>query len=253
MNALLSAEAAEKDTTWKFRSVLCGSFRRDRLGLLAAYERLTDATQVLSPVGLDFLEPGVEFVRLPGEEDETVESIESRHLKQITEADMVWLHAPNGYVGTSASLELGHARALGIPVFSSEAPTDETLRSYVQVVRDPETAAKSLEALPGFGLGALQSYYRRTAERRGWASESAQDTLLLLTEELGELARAVRKSRGLARDHAYNHQDVASELADVQLYLVHLASVLGVDLGDAVTSKEKLNEQRFRTRRGRAA
>jgi NTP pyrophosphatase (non-canonical NTP hydrolase) len=85
------------------------------------------------------------------------------------------------------------------------------------------------------------------ARRRGWDDESARDTMLLLTEEIGELARAVRKHEGLKRDHAYD-TDIAEELADVQLYLLHLASIQKIDLGDAVTAKETHNEKRFRTR-----
>jgi NTP pyrophosphatase (non-canonical NTP hydrolase) len=38
---------------------------------------------------------------------------------------------------------------------------------------------------------------------------------------------------------------VKDELADVLMYLVRLASVLGVDLNEAVTSKLALNGQKY--------
>ena len=41
-------------------------------------------------------------------------------------------------------------------------------------------------------LTELQQYYQQKAEERGFDDETAQDTLLLMIEELGELARAVR-------------------------------------------------------------
>ena len=70
--------------------------------------------------------------------------------------------------------------------------------------------------------------------------------MLLLTEEIGELARAIRKSEGLKRDAGYNDVGLLDELADVQLYLVHLANSLGVSLDEAVNQKETKNDERFR-------
>lgn len=233
-------------------AVLCGSFRRDRDGLAESYRRLREHTQLLSPAGLDFLDSDAEFVRLPDEADETVGTVEGRHLAAITAADYVWLHAPDGYVGRSASFEVGHAQALGIPILSDRAPTDAALAAFVTVVGGPEDVPAALRALPGHGLRALQTYYGRVAARRGWESETAQDTLLLLTEELGELARAVRRASGIARDGEWSSDTIAAEIADVQLYVVHLANVLGVDLAAAVTAKEAINAARA-TRRETAA
>lgn len=156
----------------------------------------------------------------------------------------MWLHVPDGYVGISAALEMGHARALGIPVFAATPPKDQTLGAYVTLVSSPTEVAGALVTAPGNGHTGLQAYYARVAARRGWDGESPRDTLLLLTEELGELARAVRKRDGLQRDSAYPVTDVADEVADVALYVVHLANTLGVDLAEAVTRKEHANEAR---------
>ncbi|CAN5452012.1 hypothetical protein BH10ACT7_BH10ACT7_25080 [soil metagenome] len=229
------------------RVVLCGSYRRDREGLEKAFDELRADYALLSPASLDFVDPGAEFVRLIDEFDKSVLDVESNHLRAIAEADFVWLHDPEGYVGSSATMELGHARALGIPVFASERPGDETIAAFVTVVDSPRDVSREFKASPGHGLSALQSYYRRTAERRGWAGESARDTMLLITEEIGELARAVRKSEGLARDGGYDGVSAAEEIADVQLYLVHLANALGVDLATAVSDKERINAERHAT------
>ena len=70
--------------------------------------------------------------------------------------------------------------------------------------------------------------------------------MLLLTEEIGELARAIRKDAGLNRDKDYNNVSILDELADVQLYLVHLANNLNVNLADAVTQKETKNDARHK-------
>jgi hypothetical protein len=49
------------------------------------------------------------------------------------------LVCPDGYVGQSASMEVGFAAAVGVPIFASQAPSDLTLRQYVGIV--PSLAA----------------------------------------------------------------------------------------------------------------
>ena len=239
---------AESRSADRLRVVLCGSFRREPDALNLVFRELGKHYAVLSPASLGFVDPGADFVRLANELEESIDSIEGRHLSAISQADFVWLHCPAGYVGPSAALELGHAKALGIPVLSSEVPEDQTLAAFVVVVDGPRAAENALQVDPGSGLVALQSYYRRTAARRGWSNESARDTLLLITEEVGELARAVRKAEGLSRSGGYAGVDAAEELADVQLYLVHLANALGIDLATAVSDKERINEERHSQR-----
>ncbi|HZN13648.1 MAG TPA: MazG nucleotide pyrophosphohydrolase domain-containing protein [Acidimicrobiales bacterium] len=227
---------------------ICGSFHQDAEGLRVAISSLKRRFDVLSPSGLDFVDPAAQFVRLPAEVRESEHDIEERHLEAMREADLVWLHAPDGYVGTSAAMELGVAAALGIPVFATAAPGDVALVSRVVVVDDPaDIDLALLEAVgqPGRGIDRLQRYYRRTAERRGWAGETARDTLLLITEEVGELAQALRHLEALPMRSPDAVADVGAELADVQLYLVHLANAMGLTLADAVTAKERVNAQRF--------
>ncbi|MEA2647077.1 MAG: hypothetical protein QOE92_2160, partial [Chloroflexota bacterium] len=207
-------------------AVLCGSYRRDRPGLEQTFASLTLHYNVLSPIAIDFVDPQATFVRLRGERNEAEDAIEKRHLQALTAADFMWLFCPNGYVGTSAALEVGYAHAAGVPVLSDCSPEDPVLAAMVTVVETISTAWEVLEPNPGQGLAALQKYYSRIAERRGWAAESPRDTLLLLTEELGEVARAVRQQAGLARDGGYGAITVGHELADLQLYLVHLATAL---------------------------
>jgi NTP pyrophosphatase (non-canonical NTP hydrolase) len=228
-------------------AVLSGTFRRSRDALRDVFEALCEHYLVLSPRSLDWVNPDDPFVKAAQEEDEPPASIERRHLEAIRQADFVWLFAPDGYVGSSAAMEVGFAHAAGIPVLTDQLPTDDAMASLVQVVPggvDDVEAALSPD--PGQGLAALQEYYKRMAARRGWDEESPRDTLLLITEELGELARAVRNAEGLARDGGFGAGvgHVGDELADVQLYLVHLASALGVDLAAAVTEKELVNARR---------
>lgn len=233
----------------RLRVVLCGSFRREPRQLRTTFAELQSVFEVLSPISVDFVNPDDAFVRLAHERHEPEASVEQRHLDALTEADFVWLHCPNGYLGISAAFELGHAVSLGIPIFTDTAPTETVYRSWVTVVESPADVELPQDLKqPGSGLRALQHYYERAAARRGWSGESPQDTLLLMTEEMGELARAVRKMTGLARDGDWDGQDVAEELADIQLYTVHLATSLGIDLASAVTAKERVNAKRVADR-----
>ena len=68
--------------------------------------------------------------------------------------------------------------------------------------------------------------------------EDAEECLQLLEGEITEL-RAAAATAGPAS------REAVLEMADVQLYLVHLANIVGADLGQAVADKEQVNTQRF--------
>jgi NTP pyrophosphatase (non-canonical NTP hydrolase) len=235
------AEASRGDEEG-LRAVVCGSFRRDPEALQREYRELQEAgCAVISPVDLDFVAEIDGFVYGRDDRGKSSSEIEGHHLQAMEKADLVWLHCPDGYVGTSAAMELGFARAMGIRVFASGRPDDVTLSDLVWIGGSPQAAVAAVQRdigeAPSDALLALQSYYARAARERGWAGESARQTLDLLRGEIGELEEALDE----AADEA-----AALELADVQLYVVHLANVLGVELGDAVRAKERINADRFR-------
>lgn len=87
---------------------------------------------MLSPRRLRF-DDG-EFVRDAAEAGLAVREIEVMHLTAIAQADFIWLHAPEGHVGTSAALEIGYALAHRIPIFTRTTPSDVMLREFVMVV-----------------------------------------------------------------------------------------------------------------------
>lgn len=234
----------------RLKIAICGSFRRDPEGLRAVHRKFLDAgATVLSPVDPAFIHEEDGFVYAAHEVGERAARVEERHIRAMLEADFVWLYAPDGYVGSSAAMELGFAHALGVPVYCDRPPTDAVFSDLVKIVAAPEEAVAArtprvaAQDAPTRSLGALQEYYRRAAADRGWSDETPQDTLLLLSEELGELARALRKTRNGRVESA--GEDPALELADVALYVVHLANVLAIDLGRAVLAKEQINAERF--------
>lgn len=125
------------------RVVISGTFRRDRLGLERLYhELISTGCQVLSPRRIEFDDE--EFVRDVAEKRLSVKAIEDNHLVALEQSDMMWLHAPDGYVGISGAFEVGYALAKGIPVFSSQNVKDVALREYIQVVPSVFAAKTSL-------------------------------------------------------------------------------------------------------------
>ena len=66
-----------------------------------------------------------------------------------------------------------------------------------------------------------------------------------MVEEVGELARAIRKKGNLKRHGRPIREDEGLELADVFIYVIHLANVLGVNLSQVVKQKELLNIEKL--------
>lgn len=91
-------------------------------------------------------------------------------------------------------------------------------------------------------LGELQTYVNTMIDVRGFSKETEQEVMLLLTEEMGELAKEVRKSIGYKLDtRAEKKAHTGEEIADVFLYLLALCRLTGDDLLQSVIEKEKIN------------
>ncbi|HEX7959430.1 MAG TPA: MazG nucleotide pyrophosphohydrolase domain-containing protein [Terriglobales bacterium] len=236
--------------------VVSGSYKRAVLALARDFAELTGlGCAILSPSTVDFVKTVEGFAYTRDDVGKTPRQIENQHLRAIAHADFIWLHAPEGYVGLSGALEVGFAEACGVPVFSRDVPTDVTIREFVRRVESPlsalravmPAAAQRLTPATFAALDHMQSYYNEMALRRGYSRESIRDVVLLMTEEVGELARAVRKAVNLPRHGEPISKSVSDELADVFLYVLHLANVAGINLGDAVHDKEVQNAQRSGT------
>jgi NTP pyrophosphatase (non-canonical NTP hydrolase) len=250
-----SARKAPKlaGATREAKIVLSGSYRKDVEGLRRTYEAFKDLKcQVLSPTNIRVTREIDGFVFMEGEETQSPDAIELRHLDAIQESQFMWLHAPSGYVGTSAALEVGFAHAIGVPVFCQESLTDSILQGFVNTVSSPEQVVEmvqqSLLPIPRPAITGFQHYYQRVAIERGYWSEGARDCLLLMIEEVGELARSIRKDEGLVRHGRTATSATGTELADVFLYVVHMANILGIDLSTSVQEKEMINLRRFLSR-----
>jgi NTP pyrophosphatase (non-canonical NTP hydrolase) len=98
---------------------------------------------------------------------------------------------------------------------------------------------------PEMSLSEIQNYMQVMAEQRGF-SPSSTATMLILLEEVGELAKALRKHTGLKIDHARlsSYGNLSHEMADVLICLMMLANKCNVNLCEALAEKETINRQR---------
>lgn len=96
-------------------------------------------------------------------------------------------------------------------------------------------------------LGAIQDYLETCLSLRGFGGQGAKEKMLLLLEEVGELAKAIRKedaSSSIDYARIMNYDSVESEVADVFIVLVSLCNLLHINLFDAFLEKEKVNVER---------
>lgn len=89
-----------------------------------------------------------------------------------------------------------------------------------------------------------QAYISKLVKVRWFDKESLLEIMLLMMEEVGELAKVVRKTHGLHTDPESMQSSAEDELADVFIYPLDVANILGVDLEKAFRNKEAKNKKR---------
>jgi hypothetical protein len=116
----------------RLRAAVSGSFHRHMQIIAAAVQELASLSiRVLSPADPRVVAQQGEFLFVASDRVRSVRLVQDRHLESIRAADFLWLICPDGYVGQSASMEVGFAAAFGVPIFSTHVPSDLTLREYV--------------------------------------------------------------------------------------------------------------------------
>ncbi|MBE6992620.1 MAG: hypothetical protein E7430_08615 [Ruminococcaceae bacterium] len=86
----------------------------------------------------------------------------------------------------------------------------------------------------------LQTYIKET----DYKPELLKDYFLKLSEEVGELSRAIRK--GLkAQDNAEIKGTIDEELWDVIYYVLAIANIYDVDIEQVIKVKSEMNESRY--------
>lgn len=96
-------------------------------------------------------------------------------------------------------------------------------------------------------LKDLQKYINDMIEIRKFDRQTPQDIMLFLTEEMGELAKEVRKSRKYKIDinKKENREiDIEGEIADIFIYILSMCRVMNINLLEAFKNKEEKNCKR---------
>lgn len=99
-------------------------------------------------------------------------------------------------------------------------------------------------------IEGLTTALRHFADERDWAQfHTPKNLVMALVGEVGEVVEHFQwltpeESVEVINDER-NARHIAEELADVLIYLVRLADVLGVDLLEAARTKLEANAQRY--------
>lgn len=99
-------------------------------------------------------------------------------------------------------------------------------------------------------LNELMQEVRRFAEVRNWGQfHTPKNLAMAIAGEAGELAAEFQwltpeesMSDALTVDQK---KSIELEIADVQIYLLRLADVLGIDIAEVVREKLLINQERF--------
>lgn len=105
---------------------------------------------------------------------------------------------------------------------------------------------EKLEKLDTYAsISDFQEYINDMVKIRGFDKESPKDVMILLTEEIGELAKEVRKSSDMKYDVSKDRKPkLEDEIADVFMYILCMCRTTNVDLAKAFQQKERKNMNR---------
>jgi hypothetical protein len=135
-------------TTHKARVTVSGSFHRHMDAISDVVRELMDrGARVLSPANPQVVDREGDFLFVASDRTRSVRMVQDRHLEAIRSSDFLWLVTPDGYVGQSASMEIGFAVANNVPIVGLHLPTDLTLRKYVHSFRSIAHALDVFEQL----------------------------------------------------------------------------------------------------------
>jgi hypothetical protein len=112
------------------------------------HELASLSVRVLSPADPRIVAQQGEFLFVASDPIRSVRLVQDRHLESIKMANFLWLVCPDGYVGQSASMEIGYAAAVDVPIFATWLPSDLTLRQYVKLAPSLRAAVEMARINP---------------------------------------------------------------------------------------------------------
>jgi RimJ/RimL family protein N-acetyltransferase/NTP pyrophosphatase (non-canonical NTP hydrolase) len=159
---------------------------------------------------------------------------------------------PGALASTAARVRLVPGHALSLSLAHARPPATVPIPIPFSSIEPFTMTSPTSTGAPLLDLRALEAALQQFADDRQWqAFHSPKNLAMALTGEVGELVELFQwqteaDSHAVAR-HPQTARAVRDELADVLLYLVRMASVLGVDLNEAVVHKMAANARKYPT------
>lgn len=101
-----------------------------------------------------------------------------------------------------------------------------------------------MKDLSNLTINEYQDLIRGLVIERGFEKETVPEVFTLLVEEVGELAKAIRKQNGQKVDMGSKQHNTEEEAADVFWLLIDVCNRLKINLGKAFNAKEQKNSTR---------
>ncbi|MCB0081357.1 MAG: hypothetical protein KDE47_10515 [Caldilineaceae bacterium] len=96
-------------------------------------------------------------------------------------------------------------------------------------------------------LRELQREIYANKVRRGWNVTDVGKEIVLMVEELGELARAYKNSNKLPAAEIDQREEIVDAIGDLMVYCLGLSEMIGVDAGEVLTAIVENNKGRSHT------
>ena len=93
-------------------------------------------------------------------------------------------------------------------------------------------------------MDEIKKLIKNHSKEKGYDKESVEQKFLLLTEEVGEFAKAVRKLTSIGVGAHSKKKDTEEEAADVLYVLTDICNTIGVDIEKAFHNKMKVIKKR---------
>src|SRR5271154_3580069 len=109
------------------KATVSGSFHRHMPAIYKAVGSLREiGIDVLSPSDPRVVDHLGEFLFVASDKLRSIKLVQDRHFEAIRCSDFLWLVCPDGYVGPSASAEIGAAHVAKTPIYATHLPLDAT-------------------------------------------------------------------------------------------------------------------------------
>jgi len=96
-------------------------------------------------------------------------------------------------------------------------------------------------------LQELQRAIYANKVRRGWNVTDVGKEIVLMVEELGELARAYKNSNKLPAPEIDQREEIVDAIGDLMVYCLGLSEMMGVNAADVLTQIVENNKGRSHT------